>query len=336
MEIGLTPYDPHKVLCWPHRINELIRGKIPNPVTLMIDPTNKCRYRCIFCSSTGIPRNMSLSGEEMKDLIHQGYDLDVQGTTFAGGGEPLDNPDTPSAIQEAYDTYLQVGMITNGYGLKKPAAMRAAETCRWVRVSISGGVEKTYRELMRPPKDFSLDALASHVKHLHESGVYISVSYLAQHQNVGEISRAIDMFRDADQVTVRPAYKLTPETEPPTENDIPIVKKQIEEARSRGANIHTYTDRFTHIQPKPSCLASPLLAVCQADGNIPICCHKRYEPEYYIGNFLETPLTEIWGSDRHKKVLKSTNPEKCHHCRYGKYAKIINNYKEDGIHRCFI
>ena len=137
----MNPYNPHKVLCWPKRLRDISRGNVPKPVTLMIDPTNKCSYRCVFCSSASAPRNASLTGEDMRKLICEADDLGVWGVTFAGGGEPLDNPATPGAVKEAYDHWLETALITNGYGLGDPEAMRAAKTCKWVRISIAAGTE---------------------------------------------------------------------------------------------------------------------------------------------------------------------------------------------------
>lgn len=331
------PYSPYKVLHWSRRLRKIAGGGIPSPVTVMIDPTNACSYRCIFCSSAGAPRGASLSLEQMTGLIGEASDLGAQGVTFAGGGDPLDNPATPRAISEAYDTYMETGIITNGYMLKEPAMMEAAKQCRWVRISIAAGTEKTYRELMHPPRDASLEALARHAEELRGAGVHVTVSYLAQKPNIGEIGEAAGIFAAAAQITVRPAYRLTPATQPPGPSDLPAVEKQAREAQERGINVQICTDRFLGTPPNPSCLAAPLLAVCQADGNIPVCCHKRYQPAYYIGNFLEAPLNEIWGSERHREALESVNPSACHHCRYGKYAEIIEKcYIDDDMHRCFI
>jgi len=79
----------------------------------------------------------------MKSYIEQLKDYGVKAVTFSGGGEPLMNRDTETAIVHARAIGLDVGLITNGqYMAPGGLADVIVGHCTWVRVSLSATTPK--------------------------------------------------------------------------------------------------------------------------------------------------------------------------------------------------
>ena len=86
-----------------------------------------------------------------------------------------------------------------------------------------------------------------------------------------------------------------------------------------------------------ACLSTPLIGVIGADGNIYLCCQWRGNEKYIIGNVFEKPFKEIWGSRRHKKIIKKIKLDTCPPCRNDVYNSIIEEcFINDKLQKKFL
>lgn len=77
------------------------------------------------------------------------------------------------------------------------------------------------------------------------------------------------------------------------------------------------------------CLSTPIGGVFKADGSFDICCDAR--GEYVLAKDYQK-LLNVWGTDKHKNLIKSITPRKCDGCAKTDMNFILHNIMQDGIH----
>ena len=45
----ITPFNKLKIISHSDKINQLLNGRIPAPVRVVLEPTNLCNHNCVFC-----------------------------------------------------------------------------------------------------------------------------------------------------------------------------------------------------------------------------------------------------------------------------------------------
>ena len=113
--VELNYFNQLKVLCYTERIEKILRGEIPLPVGVEIDPSNICNYDCPWCfySKYRKNKNVMISSTNFTKIMDELVELDIKSVTFTGGGEPLVNPNTVRIIEE-YGNKIDIGLVTNG------------------------------------------------------------------------------------------------------------------------------------------------------------------------------------------------------------------------------
>ena len=331
----ISPFNPTKVLLHKEKIDKILNGEIPSPVSCEIDPSDYCNDDCVWCMFKGKHHRKNLSREVLMQTIEELADEKVKSITFTGGGEPLMNPYTPEAIELAVKKGVEVGLVTNGgrlnniYGLK------------FLRVSIDAGKDETYYKLHRP-KNKNKKELTKILKSTEEfkkrnPQTVVGLAYLIDERNVDEIGEFISRAGFADYVQFRPVLK-----NPPVQESTLIRAKEwlkyIKKYERDNFKIYGVMHRFDEINRIEhnfeKCLATPLLGIVQANGDLAICCQQRYK--MIIGNLYEKRFFEIWGSEKHKQIIKQINPKKCPVCRYIPYNEAIEAYQKDKFHYNFL
>lgn len=112
------------------------------PWTILIDPTSACNLKCTGCWAAEYGHNMSLSNEEIDDLINQGKE---QGIYFyiLSGGEPLVRRDDILDLCEKHNDCAFLA-FTNGTLITEEFAERMAKVGNLsLALSVEGSAETT-------------------------------------------------------------------------------------------------------------------------------------------------------------------------------------------------
>ena len=75
------------------------------------------------------------------------------------------------------------------------------------------------------------------------------------------------------------------------------------------------------------CLATPLGGVFKADGSFDLCCDAR--GKFVLAKDYQE-LLEVWGTKKHKELIKSINPKKCEGCAKTEINYILENVMQEG------
>lgn len=330
-----------KILCWREKIEEILDGKIPTPVSVEIDPSNLCTQDCVWCMFKKFRRKHpdSLDPKIMFSLIEELARMDVRAITFTGGGEPLVNPATPRAMLTAKSLGIQVGLVTNGDLLDKDEVRDAVlETCRYVRVSLDAGSDETYYKLKHPRFRNQFTRNLESIQSLIKCGFKgdVGAAFLIHPDNYSELPELIEKLEGlgVSYLQVRPCIgaKFT--------LGIINYSRDVVENYKGKLRIFANFKRFDEIKYGmifSKCVATPLLGVVGADAKMYLCCQYRGVPRFAIGDLSRASFGEQWGKRRHRRVIENIDISRCPPCRYSRFNQIIEEvFLRDKMHKNFV
>ena len=195
------------------------------PVSLNLDLTTACNYRCDHCIDWDI-----LNAEQR----HREATLRTSITTLArrglrsliliGGGEPTLYPGFADFVRFAKAADLDVAVVSNGSRGDRLLEIAAALGVRdWIRLSLDAGSDATFRTLHRPArKDLGLDEICSWVPRIKARNPRFRVGYsfvivwrgasrdgVALRENIHEIALAAERARHFgfDYISFKPVLE---------------------------------------------------------------------------------------------------------------------------------
>lgn len=123
------------------------------PFHVEIQPTDRCRFGCFFCSTRPIRREAEIPLDLVADLLAQLKCLGTRAATLNGGGEPLNHTRITELIEILARSGIRLDhLTTNGSRLDANVAEALVRArCRNVIVSLNASDEATYRSMMGVP-----------------------------------------------------------------------------------------------------------------------------------------------------------------------------------------
>lgn len=267
--------------------------KLPlaTPISLFIDPSSLCNFRCKFCP-TGDPFLIKKTGRKQQFLpleLFQKIIADVQ--EFPGkvkvlrlykDGEPLLNPNFTEFVRlaKASGKFERIETTTNGSKLSPEmnARLIAAGIDRIV-ISIEGVTSEAYKSFAGFKLDF--DSFVRNVEDLYKrrGACLVHVKTVQENLREGEEEIFIRTFSPiSDRVHIEYTVPSWPNF------DIPYVTQ--EEIQSRGAFGQKVSDKRVCAYPFYS------MAI-NADGSVSPCC-VDWDRSLVLGNLNEQSLKEVW------------------------------------------
>lgn len=137
------------------RMLEWAQGNPQGPVSIHLDPTNRCNVKCVFCWMRSHERRGLLdTSNELPDarllhLVDEAHDLGVIDWLISGGGEPMLRPVTLKVMKRIKQRGMAGDIITNGT-LFRERDVKSLVKSGWdrIRVSILAPDAKTHDNLM--------------------------------------------------------------------------------------------------------------------------------------------------------------------------------------------
>jgi organic radical activating enzyme len=136
------------------------------PVSINLDLTTACNYRCDHCIDWDI-LNTPFKHEEahLRSALAQMRDRGLKSVILIGGGEPTVYPGFSGMVRYLKELGLQVAVVSNGSGNKKILEIADCLDERdWVRLSLDSGSNDTFVRMHRPVnKEISLESICEWV-----------------------------------------------------------------------------------------------------------------------------------------------------------------------------
>ncbi len=129
-------------------IDEQIYQECEFPTALMIEVSNYCNHKCVFCSNQFSNRRREFIDIDLcVDVIDKAYLLGAREISFHGMGEPFTNPNLEKYVYTAKKKgYEYIYIDTNG-GLASPDRLKNVISAGLdsIKFSVSGADRETYR-----------------------------------------------------------------------------------------------------------------------------------------------------------------------------------------------
>lgn len=356
-----SPYNEFnslKILYYKEYLEAIVRGEFLPPITVDSDPTNKCNFDCLWCNSKGFRQKHSscLPAEHLLRLADFYREWGVKSTCVAGGGEPMVNKGFAAFLRRLNKNKIKSGVISNGSLMDKENALAIVESSSWCGISLDAGSREVFQKIKKVDL---FDKVISNVNQLVKlknslnSKVEITYKFLLHPWNVQDIYRAAKLAKSLGMNTfhLRPVcwdnlYSQEHNEPINFSNYVEIIEEEIEKAAElEDDNFkffsvrHKFGDSFERKINFKKCWATPLLATFGADGNVHLCFDVRGKEEWILCRHYPDPheILKVWGSERHKEIIRNINVDKCPRCTFGPYNEAIENVIiKDKMFRDFI
>ena len=348
-----NPFNSAKVLLWREHLEACAKEDYLPPITVDIDPANKCMFDCPHCNAYDmISKDGAIMSEEhmikLVDFLADWRDSTRHGTPnsacVSGGGEPYMNKNINSLFIRMYENGMQIGPISTGFLLTDKDIIVVAKTCRWFGFSIDAATSQTYNLVKGLSGGNSFDKTIENmrklVKKINDLGSKCDVAYkfLLTPDNADEVYAAIKLAKDigVKDFHLRPAgwdnLSKIQEKRVYDNNTIKYVNDQIEagmkletkEFRVFGIR-HKFNPDFSRKINFTRCWAIPLLPTFGADGNVHICFDMRGRKDLIMCRHDPDPteILRFWNTDKHKKMVQDIKIEDCPRCTFGSYNEVV-------------
>jgi MoaA/NifB/PqqE/SkfB family radical SAM enzyme len=179
----------------------------PNTVTLTL--TSKCNLRCMMCDHWKLKNNGGLSLEEIKNLIGQIAQWEVEEIELSGG-EPFMRKDIWEIISYASSKNVGMNITTNGTLLTNKDVERLFDyKINRLQISLDGigktqdkirGVKGTYKKIIKNVKQIN------DLRKKKHSNLKINATTVIMQQNINELTYLIDTTKKLgfDSITFQP------------------------------------------------------------------------------------------------------------------------------------
>jgi len=343
MKKELSYLGQNKIFAHTDRINEWLRIGQTLPVTIEIDTSNACNHKCPGCVG-GRTDNGNIPYSFLKDIINQ-ISAHCRGLIFTGGGEPLCNKDTMKALVYARQKGIDIGFITNGGLLTKSISETLVKNCVWIRVSVDASNPDDYRKIhgMGEKEYHKVWKNIRELTRIRDTSCVdctIGVAYLTRKDMIPGMQKFTELAKDSgvDYAQFRPFnFDKT--------NVLPEVA-QCKKIESESFRVIASTHKYQLMKnggwqrKYKECFGHHFATVIAADYKMYLCCHMRGNNKYCLGDLKKNSISEIWNSDKRKKVYESIDFKDCPPmCRCDTFNEIlwqIHQLKKSGAHLNFL
>lgn len=264
---------------------------LPGPLTVFVEPTNICNFKCVYCPESFTDFEERSGGLHRMDLAT--FER-VAGEIAAIGpiktlnfymmGEPLVNGHLPRFVRIAKDKQAaeRICVTTNATLLKETIARELIEAgLDYLRVSVYGGSAEAHSR--RTQSKIPLDRIVRHVAQFRKlrdelkAPTFIYVKMIDT-QSAEENAQFLDLFGSiGDEVTLEPVMNWND----PEEGDLSQMQ--------RDARLSLDYYRLK----KQVCPFPFYTLVVHADLRVSVCC-VDWAKETVVGNLRYETLEQIW------------------------------------------
>lgn len=363
-----TVFNPLKLLHHADRLRALAEGRDVAPVTVEIDPVAWCNHACGWCVDP-VHRKIEMPLERYERLIDEleAFRIDgrgVEGVVLKGGGEPTLHPRFGELVERAARRFA-VGVVTNGSRLDRWAGV-LAERAAYVRISLDGPTPESHARV-HGSRDFArvLDGVRALVAARRGDRPVLGATFAMDADTVDLADEAVRLSTSLglDYVLLRPPFfeevgarpTMSVEQRAAVRRSLAAVAARhpggIElyvgqwtgDAEQIGAGLEASGRRDMATSALPiehrtgRCLASPLLAVVTADGQLYGCCNLRALPDWSMGS-VEGGFAAAWAGEKRRETLDRMHRTACiRYCthplsRYNEAIEALGG----SVHREFV
>ena len=294
-------WDYREKFEWLAKNKPLGSGLTKTPLNIEIESTYHCNLRCPYCPRTADPdskhhKHMNL--DVWDAIVEQIKNSDTKAMMMDHEGEALLNPRLMSMISEARDAgVIDIWLHSNANLLTPKKSKELIEAgIDKLNISIDAVTEETYSKVRPGGKLYRVEENLRNFleikKEMNRPDIRVRVSFVYCEMNAHERDEFIEKWRE--HVNVVAVQSMI---------DMSVFENPIKYLHQKEPLISdkNYLGNFTcdNVWTVPVIDTDGFLAAC----GMPIRPSTR--DDLVIGNILETPLNELWHSDKLNELRKS-------------------------------
>jgi sulfatase maturation enzyme AslB (radical SAM superfamily) len=223
------------------------------PVSINLDLTTACNYRCTHCIDWDMLNTRhKYREEELRSSLRLMQERGLRSVILIGGGEPTLYPRFADFVAYLKELGLQVAVVSNGSrGRVLLDAVPPLDERDWIRLSLDAGSNELFVKMHRPADPaIDLDAICAWVPRIKRANprVRVGFSYIITWggasrdgneilENVHEIEMAAERARNSgfDYIAYKPVLERQPDGAEVMDPDKARTDLEAMVARIRGA-----------------------------------------------------------------------------------------------------
>ena len=321
------------------------------PVSLEIQPTDRCNLSCRFCAYRDLRLNGGLPVQVFSGLVQELVtEQKTRSVVFSGGGEPSCHPYLPEAILKLNAGGIETGILTNGVALNTRLE-EAYQKCRWIRFSLNAADETSYRRLNLSPMG-TYDRVCRNIKNSADQRIdgapTLGISMIVQdgYDQLTYLKNFIGVAHNlgVDYVMFRPLVKTDNFQTATAQETFDNWTEEIEgTARENGIAVnyktflrerHETTWQARDYQRCPV-VYDGLIGLVTAGGDVFPCValYLTGDRKYALGNLNGSSLKEVWTGEKRADAVKNINAVACPYCRHDHMNEELLKYQAGGTEK---
>ena len=336
----ITPFNKLKIISHADKITQLLNGKIPAPVRVVLEPTNLCNHNCVFCfySHFRSDNKVYISREKLFELAEDFKKLGVKSVSLVGGGEPMLHPAIYDLIRWFHANNILISITTNGSSFKDSEIDTIVRASTYIRVSLNAASVQTHN-LVNAPKSDQFDRIINNIEKLRMhrdkigANMLIGIKNAILDKNIHEIEEMVAL---GERLKVDYIMFAAVVGESPSSREIIDAAKEKIEELNKNTRVLLFHSFYKKPQKTPKCISNPLIGTVSANGDMYLCGFMDHsDGRFRIGNINENRFADLWGSEKHYQVYRSQDPEYCakYTCKMKEYDNVIRDvFIKDKMH----
>ena len=198
------------------------------PISLNLDLTTACNYRCDHCIDWDILNTRHHHDDaELEASLRAMAERGLRSVILIGGGEPTLYPGFERIVRFAKQLALQIAVVSNGSrGDRMLEVADALTPGDWLRLSLDAGSDELFRAMHRPvSRSLTLDEICAWVPRIKARNASLRIGYsyiivwrgasrdgVALFENIDEIVSATERARrfGFDFIALKPVLERAP------------------------------------------------------------------------------------------------------------------------------
>jgi|GEM_PF-2726235 Predicted Fe-S oxidoreductases len=323
-----------KLLHYAERIQQWQDNRPIVPITLEIQPSERCNHNCPNCQSHFI-----LGQSKSRKLAHHGSFLDLSllnsiwnlppaGIVISGNtGDPLLHPNIASLISTIHDHSIPMVVITNGQALHSSLSELIIKYCSGIRISLDASNAATY-SLTHGVNSKQWGEVCNKVAELcslklrdNNSKCLIGVGFLTSEQTRNWMVEATIQAKamGAGYIQFRPFhYDFTC-----IDEEFNVCKSFEDKDFKVMRSFQKYSNLGDCSGPN-NCQAAWFYTVLDAKGDFYLCCHNIGNEKAKIGSLREENWQTFIDSDFRRETINNYSTLQCiPNCRLHSQNSIL-------------
>ena len=332
MESKYNTFNGIKVLRYVDYWKPILKGKIPPPICVSIDPSGVCNFNCSFCNASKALSGTVMSIETMDKLVDVLKEWHTGFCCLGGGGSPLTNKNLPHLLHSLYENDIKIGMVTNGSLLHN--FFQYAHMFEWIGISVDAATSETFAEI-KGTKESMFAKVINNIQQLcNLNHTEVGFKFLVHPTNYKEIYKAVKLAKDigCDLIQIRPAGNTwfgdvgCNFTEDMIKQSLEHVKQAKADFEDSKFKVYGMTYKFDkNWSTKKSfkrCYAMYTTCYISPEGKIGLCFDRRGDKNIELCS-LDT--YKLWGSQKHISICNHTDVSKCPRCTGTHINEVFEN-----------